>query len=97
MNEQENWQESKSQVFSEQNDLKQFKSKNQNRFEQLTKHEIKILGFIAHEMDVSVIATLLELPEEDIKGDVLSIHQKLSIHDLTGCIKYALAFDLMRF
>ncbi len=97
MNEQEKWQESKSQVFSEQNDLKLFKSKYQIHFEQLTKHEIKILGLIAHEMDVSVIATLLELPEKDIREDVQNIHEKLSIQDLSDCIKYALAFDLMRF
>lgn len=83
--------------FSGHSSLEQFHLKFKARFEQLTPTEVKILGLIAHDMDLNLAARLLDLSELVVQQHYNSICIKLEISEQSDFIKYALAFGLMTF
>lgn len=83
--------------FRKISDLEKFRALNKNRFKSLSKQEIRILGFIAHEIEASEIADKTGITTRSIQIKLKRIHQKLSIKNHSDYIKYALAFGLMKF
>lgn len=83
--------------FGKISDLEKFRVLNKNRFESLSEQEIQIVGFIAHEVEVSKIADKTGVTTRSVQIKLKRIHQKLSIKNHSDYIKYALAFGLMKF
>jgi DNA-binding NarL/FixJ family response regulator len=74
-----------------------FRDRNEKEYHLLTKREVEILKLLASGYNNPKIAEKLHISRSTVETHRKHLNRKLNIKSYTRLMKYALAFDLVRF
>ena len=77
--------------------MENFRIDNRDKFDKLTNREIEILTLLAEGHNNPKVANELGISRNTVQNHRARIYDKLKINSKADIVKYALAFDLIKF
>ncbi|MEX0722043.1 MAG: LuxR C-terminal-related transcriptional regulator [Balneolaceae bacterium] len=74
-----------------------FKTRNSNQFNRLTEREVEVLQLLADGLNNPGIAKKLSITRSTVETHRKNLKKKLKSTSYSKLVKYALAFDLIRY